>query len=292
MTKLNLLSKKTLLFAVFNVLLTFPFHSISKYNSNEKNSSASTFTPKKINISSSDDPLIIVIDPGHGGKDKGTSFAGFDEKDIVLEIAVALKIKLKNAIPNSKIFLTREKDQFVPLHSRIRYANNLKADVFISLHCNSYIDDQSVNGAEVHVLGLSNHNEKLNTAFRENASIFFESDRDKYYEWNDPDSPEAFIFFSTFQNLFLDESINIAAKMCQSKIGIQTFKQRGVKQSGLLVLRNATMPAILVETGYLSNDTDRNTMTSVGGQNQIAAWLANALMEHFIFDKKGIVMNK
>jgi N-acetylmuramoyl-L-alanine amidase len=90
----------------------------------------------------------------------------------------------------------------------------------------------------------------------------------------------------------LKESIELAAKFSQSSQGKQIYKQRGVKQSGLLVLRNAAMPALMIEVGYLTNEKDRSIMTQLSGQNQIAAWIANVLMEHFIFDKKGLVMSK
>jgi N-acetylmuramoyl-L-alanine amidase len=127
---------------------------------------------------------------------------------------------------------------------------------------------------------------------RENASVYFETDREKHYDWIDSDSPEAFIFLSTLHNFFLKESIELAAKFSQSGQGKQIYKQRGVKQSGLLVLRNAAMPALMIEVGYLTNEKDRSIMTQLSGQNQIAAWIANVLMEHFIFDKKGLVMSK
>ncbi|MBK7094496.1 MAG: N-acetylmuramoyl-L-alanine amidase [Saprospiraceae bacterium] len=292
MTKLNLLVKKALLFAVFNFFLTFPFHSSSKYYINEENSPTNTFSVQKVQKGESDSQLVIVIDPGHGGKDVGTSYEGIREKDVVLEISKALKRKIEAALPMSKVVLTRESDVFVPLHSRITVANNLNADLFLSVHCNSFIEDRNVNGSEIHVLGLGKNPDKLNTALRENASILFESDHEKNYDWHDPDSPEAHIFLSAFQNLFLGESIDLAVKFSRSNQIRPILKQRGVKQSGLLVLRNAAMPALLIETGYLSNGSDRSIMNMATGQNQIASWIANVLMEHFIFDKRGLVMNK
>lgn len=292
MTKLNLFIKKTLLFAVFNFFLTFPFHSVSKYNFNVEKSVSNTFSGQKINQNINDSVLVIVIDPGHGGKDAGTGYDGIYEKNVVLDISKALKGKIEAALPGSKVVLTRENDIFVPLHSRIRVANAMNADLFLSLHCNSFVEDSNVNGSEVHVLGLGNDPDKLNTALRENASILFESDHEKNYDWHDPDSPEAHIFLSAFQNIFLDESICLALKISKSNQIKPILKQRGVKQSGLLVLRNAAMPALLIETGYLSNINDRNIMNQPFGQNQIASWIANVLMEHFIFDKRGLVMNK
>ena len=292
MTKLNLLSKKALLFAVFNILLTSPFHSNSKYSINEKKSSVNTFSSQNVVLSQNSSELVIVIDPGHGGKDTGASHDGISEKDVVLDISLELKRKIEAALPNAKVILTRDTDVFLPLHSRIRVANNINADLFLSIHCNSYMEDKKVNGSEIHVLGLEHNTNNINTAMRENASILFESDHEKNYDWYDPDSPEAHIFISAFQNLFLDEGVELAVKLSNSNQIKQVLKQRGVKQSGLLVLRNAAMPALLIETGYLSNEKDRNIMIQQSGQNQIASWIANVLMEHFIFDKRGLVMNK
>lgn len=291
-TKLNTFVHLALLFTIFKFSLTFAQLFSSNNNNNEKSSHYYTQTEIKTTSQADFSDVVIVIDPGHGGKDAGTMHEGVAEKRIVLAVAKLLKSKLESAIPGVNVILTRENDVFVPLHKRAKIANNYNAALFISLHCNSYPEDISVHGAEIHVLGAETITDKINTALRENTSIFLENDYHDNYEWHDPDSPEAHIFLSTFQNIFLDESILIASKLGNSSQGRGLFKQRGIKQSGLLVLRNAAMPSMLIEMGYLSNAKDRASLNSSGGQNQIASWISNVMMEHFVIERKGFVANR
>jgi N-acetylmuramoyl-L-alanine amidase len=291
-TKLNYFVHLALLFTIFKFSLTFAQLINGKYVINEKTSHYYTQTDIKNSSGADFSDVVIVIDPGHGGKDDGALHEGIAEKRIVLSIAKSLKSKLESAIPGVNVILTRENDVFVPLYKRAKIANNHNAALFISLHCNSYSEDNSVHGAEIHVLGAESPGNKINTALRENASIFLESDYQNNYEWHDPDSPEAHIFLSTFQNIFLDESIEIASKLTKSNQGKEIFKQRGIKQSGLLVLRNAAMPSMLIEMGYLSNSNDRALLSSSGGQNLTASWISNVLMEHFVIERKGFAANR
>lgn len=291
MTKLILLSIKTLLFVLFNISLTVPLYLYGNRSINEiipesriKNHANSTDTGNR-------SELVIVIDPGHGGKDPGASSNGIEEKDIVLNIALILKDKIENAIPGSRVILTRENDVFLPLHERSRIANENDASLFISLHCNSFTDDIKVNGAEIFVLGHSTRSYDLDVALRENSSVYLESDFENNYDWYDADSPEAHIFLSAFENIFLEESLSVAGKLSNSGLMSPAINQRGVRQSGFLVMRNAAMPAILIETGFITNYNDRKMMTDPLGQNQIASWISNVLMEHFVFDKRGLALN-
>lgn len=291
-TKLNTFVHLALLFTAFKFSLTFALLFNYKYNINEKSPHYYTQTEIKKTSHADFSDVVIIIDPGHGGKDVGAIHDGIAEKRIVLSVAKLLKSKLESAIPGVNVILTRENDVFIPLYKRAKIANDNNAAIFISLHCNFYPEDNSVHGAEIHVLGTESVNDKINTALRENASIFLENDYQDNYDWHDPDSPEAHIFLSTFQNIFLDESILIASKLGNSSQGRGLFKQRGIKQSGLLVLRNAAMPSMLIEMGYLSNSKDRASLNSSGGQNEIAAWITNVLMEHFVIERKGFAANR
>jgi N-acetylmuramoyl-L-alanine amidase len=290
MTKLILLSKRTLLFVFFNISLTIPQNLQGNCFNNEiiPESDIKSESNKSDNEKRSE--LVIVIDPGHGGKDPGASYGAINEKDIVLEIALILKYKIENAIPGSRVVLTRDRDVFLPLYARARIANESDASLFISLHCNSYPNDINVKGAEVFVLGQSMRSYDLDVALRENSSVYLESDYENNYEWYESDSPEAYIFLSAFENLFLQESLSIAGKLSNSNLISAVTKQRGVRQAGFLVMRNAAMPAILIETGFITNSNDRKMMMDPLGQNQIASWISNVLMEHFVFDKRGIAM--
>lgn len=290
MTKLILLSKKTLLFVLFNISLTIPQHLYGNCCNNEIIPESRINSDANKSDTGKRSELVIVLDPGHGGKDSGASFNGIYEKDIVLKIAILLREKIKNAIPGSQVILTRESDVFLPLHARAKIANENNASLFISLHCNSFPGDIRVNGAEVFVLGHSTRSYDLDVALRENSSVYLESDYENNYDWYDAESPEAYIFLSTFENIFLQESLAMAGKLSRSNLITPVISQRGVRQAGFLVMRNAAMPAILVEAGFLTNENDRKTMTDPLGQNQIASWISNVLMEHFVFDKQGVAM--
>ncbi len=223
----------------------------------------------------------IVIDPGHGGKDKGTSFGKYNEKNITLEIALKLKKQLEIMLPELNIVLTRVNDTFIPLHRRVEIANTLGADLFISIHCNSFKEDKKINGIEVFTLGVTEAKDNLDVAFRENASVLLENDHQNNYDWYDPNSIEAHIFLATFQNIHMEESVLLASKLVGFLHRGSTMKNRGVKQSGFVILKQAVMPSILIETGFLSNPKDRKKLTTDKGQNGIANEISKAVVSYF-----------
>ena len=118
----------------------------------------------------------IVIDPGHGGKDIGCSASYHLEKDMTLKLSQYIKDQLEDSNPSLKVKLTRNTDIFIPLHERIGIANELNADLFISIHCNSF-HQEGINGSETYVLGIEEGDELLDIAKRENASVDFEEFR-------------------------------------------------------------------------------------------------------------------
>ena len=189
----------------------------------------------------------IVIDPGHGGKDNGTSGSNSVEKDLTLEVALQLKKEINSQFPNIKVILTREQDEFISLHKRSNIANLSNADLFISLHCN-HIDESYVNGSEIYILGLSKADENLQIVKRENA-IWDDQDN------NENENEESHILFSLYQNATLSSSADFGQLLEKNLTITTTLKQRGVKQAGFSVLKNATMPSVLVEIAYLSNSS-------------------------------------
>ncbi len=221
----------------------------------------------------------IVIDAGHGGKDHGCSGAHSKEKFIVLDIAKKLGALLKSYHPEIEVIFTRETDVFIPLDSRIKLANKNKADLFISIHAN-YIGKPHVNGTETYVMGLHRAEDNLAVAKRENSSILYESDYQSTYGGYDPNSPEAHILLSMFQNAYLDKSINFATKVENSFTNRTPLKSRGVKQAGFLVLRKATMPSTLIETGFLSSRNDEAYLMSSNGQDEVADAILKAITEY------------
>lgn len=217
----------------------------------------------------------VVIDPGHGGKDAGCRGAHSREKHIALEIAKKLGTTIEVAYPTIRVIYTRTVDKFVPLHQRAAIANRNKADLFISIHCNYISKASYVNGSETYVMGLHTANENLEVAKRENASILLEENYQKHYDY-DPNSTEGHIMLSMFQNAFLEQSILFAEKVENHIHHDANRKSRGVKQAGFLVLRETTMPSVLIEAGFLSNAKEEGFLRQHAGQQQMANAIFNA----------------
>ncbi len=222
----------------------------------------------------------VVIDAGHGGRDPGTVYKAVREKDITLSVALKLGKLIKKEHPAVEVLYTRDKDVFVELHDRGNFANKKNADLFISIHVNSAGKASAPSGSETFVMGLHKSDENMAVAQRENAVITYENDFSSKYEGYDPRSPESFIIFSLMQNAHLDQSMQMAS-FVQKELGNKPIKvNRGVKQAGFLVLWKSTMPAILVELGFLSNQTDREIMTSDNGQDKLAECLFKAFSSY------------
>ena len=218
----------------------------------------------------------VVIDAGHGGHDSGAVGKNSKEKDVTLSMALKLEKYLKQQMPDADVLLTRNTDVFIPLFSRIQFANDEKADLFVSLHCN-YISNAKTRGTETFVMGLHRAAENLEVAKRENASILLESNYLSNYDGYDPNSAEGHIIMSMYQNNYLDKSIEFAAKVEDQFSKLHLSKSRGVKQAGFAVLRRASMPAVLVEAGFLSNETDEAFLLSAEGQQIVVESIFNAI---------------
>lgn len=227
-------------------------------------------------------PYRIVIDPGHGGKDPGTSGSIVKEKDIVLDISIRVKAYLDQYPNEFSTNLTRSDDRFIPLHERSQMANEINADLFLSIHCNHF-HRESVNGTEVYVMGLHKTKENLAVAKRENQSILLEQDYQKHYDGYDPNSIEGHIMLSMFQSAYLLESIEISSNLL-NEIGSNTpLEKRKVKQAGFVVLRRASMPSALLEVAFLSNHKDQELMRSTEGRDQVAKSIANGILSYYGF---------
>jgi N-acetylmuramoyl-L-alanine amidase len=221
----------------------------------------------------------IVIDPGHGGHDPGCLGAHSREKHLALAIGKYFAEALKKNYPDLKVIMTRDKDVFIPLEERAQIATKNKADLFVSIHCNYIPKRSSVSGTETYVLGLHATEENLEVAKRENSAILYEDNYMETYGY-DPNSPEAHIIFSMYQNAFLEQSIRFAEKVQKHASLEASRRDRGVKQAGFLVLRHATMPSVLVEAGYLSNAAEENYLRSKKGQVEMANALLVAFSEY------------
>lgn len=218
----------------------------------------------------------IIIDAGHGGHDPGAVGKNSKEKDLTLNMALKLGELIQKTYPEIEVLQTRTTDVFIPLFRRIQYANEQNADLFISIHCN-FISSPKTRGTETFVMGLHRAAENLEVAKRENASILLESNYEANYDGYNPNSAEGHIMMSMYQNSYLDKSIEFAADVEAQFAASHLSKSRGVKQAGFAVLRRASMPAVLVEAGFLSNEIDEAFLLSEDGQKYITESLLKAI---------------
>jgi N-acetylmuramoyl-L-alanine amidase len=220
----------------------------------------------------------IVIDPGHGGHDSGCLGSSAKEKHIALEIALKLGALIEEKFPEVNVVYTRKSDVFVELYERAAIANRNHADLFICIHCNS--GGPVAFGAETYVMGLHKTEDNLNVAKRENATILLEKDYKQKYDGFDPNSPEANIIFSLYQNAYLAQSLKFASAIQQQFEEYAGRFNRGVKQAGFLVLYKTAMPSVLIETGFLTNKTEEKYLLSEKGQQNISQSIFKAFSEY------------
>jgi N-acetylmuramoyl-L-alanine amidase len=222
----------------------------------------------------------VVIDAGHGGHDPGAvGYHKAKEKDIALSIALHLGKLIEKNHPEIKVVYTRKTDVFVELHRRAAIANNNKADLFISIHCNSTKKSDPF-GVETWVMGLHKSAANLEVAKKENASILMEKNHVAKYDGFNPNSAEAYIIFSLFQNMYINQSLSLANAIQLNFRNKLKFFDRGVKQAGFLVLYKTSMPSVLVETGFVSNPKDEKYLNQVKGQESIAYSLYESFLNY------------
>lgn len=222
----------------------------------------------------------VVIDAGHGGKDPGALGKNSREKDIALSIALKTGEYIKKYLPDVEVIYTRKTDSFVELYRRAKIANDAKANLFISIHCNAS-RSTAASGTETYVMGLHKSQAQLEVAKLENAAILNEENFADMYEGFDPNQDEDYITLTMFQNAFLEQSTMLADEIQRQFRERVQRKDRGVFQAGFLVLYKTTMPGVLVETGFITNTEDERFLMSGDGQ----AYIASAIFRSFKFYK-------
>ncbi len=221
----------------------------------------------------------VVIDAGHGGKDPGSLGKHSSEKEIALAIALKAGKYIEDYFSEVKVLYTRKTDIYPGLKERAAVANNNKADLLISIHVNGN-ENSNVSGTESLVLGLHRAGENFEVAKRENSVILLEDNYQEKYEGFDPTSPESYIIFSLMQNLYFEQSITFAALMQEQFRERAMRKDRGVKQQGLLVLAQAAMPGVLIETGFITNPDEEKYLMSEEGQDYLASAIFRAFRDY------------
>jgi N-acetylmuramoyl-L-alanine amidase len=235
-------------------------------------------TKAESNIRKGEGLKTVVIDAGHGGHDSGCHGAASFEKHVALSVSLKLGKLIEQFFPDVKVVYTRKTDVFVELYRRAQIANENKADLFICIHCNS--GPKTAYGTETFVMGLHKSEDNLSVAKRENAVILQEDNYERQYDGFDPNSAEANIIFSLYQNAFLDQSLYFAGSVQEELTGFAKRHNRGVKQAGFLVLFKTTMPSVLIETGFLTNGEEERYLKSDAGQDQIAEGILRAFRSY------------
>ena len=253
---------------------------------------------------------IIVIDPGHGGKDPGCQGVTHKEKDISLAVALKLGKFIEEHMKDVKVIYTRTTDVFVELEDRAQIANKAKADLFISIHCNAagkpvMITDPKTGkqrprmyknrkgklvvvettnpvpfGSETYVMGMKNEEGKMKVATRENSAIFYEDDYEKKYGGFDPESEESYIIMSNYTSAYVIQSANLALKIQEEYASKAGRVNKGVHRQSIWVLWRTSMPSILTELGYLTNPLEESFMASAKGQDYLASALFRGLRKY------------
>lgn len=220
----------------------------------------------------------VVLDPGHGGNDPGavSRDGKTTEKELTLKIAKLVGNKINAAYPEVKVVYTRTDDRFIPLDDRAVIANKNKANLFISIHINSF-DNSKPDGFSTHILGESSNKNKdlfaynMNVCKKENSVILLEDDYSTKYQGFNPDDPQSFIFFHLMQNAFYEQSLLFAAEVqAQMKSSAALASDRGIHQDPFYVLWKTTMPAVLIENGFISNPKDLAILRTTSGLEKIA----------------------
>jgi N-acetylmuramoyl-L-alanine amidase len=220
----------------------------------------------------------VVLDAGHGGKDRGCSGASAREADVALGIILALGKQIKANMPDVKVIYTRKTDVFVELDERAAIANRNHADLFISVHCNA--GPGQSHGTEVWTMGLHKTTANLGVAQRENSVILQEKDYQKRYDGFDPHSPQSHILFSLFQSAYITNSLRFAQRVERQLRTSVSRPSRGVKQAGFIVLWKSTMPSVLIESGFLTNPTEERYLNDKANQSYMAAGIYRAFREY------------
>lgn len=235
----------------------------------------------------------VVIDPGHGGKDPGAlgKTRKTDEKHIVLSVSKKLGDKIKAAYPDVNVVYTRSTDVFVELKERANIAKRNKADLFISVHCNSAANTKAY-GASAWILGpkstrnpnnTSNYFEKSQSvAQRENSVMLLEDDYKTSYQDFDPESAESVISNNLLWMANYENSLMFAAEYDSyiHKAPYRVSGHTGIHQDVFYLLWATNMPSALLEIGFISNSADYAIMSTADGQEKIAQSIFNAFSNY------------
>ncbi len=221
--------------------------------------------------------MVVALDPGHGGEDPGAvGPSGLHEKDVVLSIAMQLRDQL-NKLPNMRVFLTRDRDFFVPLHERVRKARQAQADLFVSIHADAFFKPHA-QGASVFALsqGAASSTAARWMASRENAADMVGGMNTKA---KDPSVLHTLLDMSTTAQI--KESLRLGSEVLGQIGKVGALHKVQVEQAGFAVLKAPDIPSILVETAFISNPQEEAKLADPLYQAQLAQALTKGIQRYF-----------
>ncbi|MCD8291069.1 MAG: N-acetylmuramoyl-L-alanine amidase [Prevotella sp.] len=227
-----------------------------------------------------DKQFTLVIDAGHGGNDVGAKGSFSYEKNINLNVALAFGRYVEKNCKDVKVIYTRKTDVFVPLHERASIANKNHADVFMSIHTNALPAGRIARGFETYTMGMRRSDEKLSAAKRENSVIMIEKDYKEHYEGYDPNSPESTIMFEFINDKNMAQSIELAKYVQNSVCSTVGRENKGVKQDVFLVLRETSMPACLIELGFITTPDEEKFLNNNDNVEKMAKAIYQAFVQY------------
>lgn len=271
--------------AIVNITVGKEYTTNEVMNIENSNDIQITIHNKLFNQTSSSNKLkdkwefdVIVIDAGHGGQDAGAiGVNGVKEKDINLSIALKLGKLIGENMKDVKVVYTRKTDKFIDLYKRGKIANENNGKLFISIHCNSTPKKPSnANGFEVYLLRPGRTKEAISIAEFENSVIQYEENPNRYEKLTD----ENFILVSMAHSSYMKYSERFAEYLHKEFTNHPTLSSRGVKQAGFYVLVGASMPSVLIESGFLSNTNDAKHLSTSTGQQKFAEYVFSGIKKY------------
>jgi len=221
--------------------------------------------------------VTIALDPGHGGEDPGAIGAtGSREKDIVLAVAKRLKTKLE-ALPNTRVMLTRDGDYFVPLGTRVEKARKVQADLFVSIHADAFTVP-TARGSSVFVLSEKG---ATSTAARWLANDQNKADMIGGVNLGKHDKQLASVLFDLSTTAQINDSLKLGKAVLGEIGGINRLHKAAVEQAGFAVLKAPDIPSILVETAFISNPEEEAKLKDDGYQDQLANAITKGIKRYF-----------
>lgn len=220
---------------------------------------------------------IVVVDPGHGGKDPGTAANGVTEKNVNLAVGLLLERELKSM--GFDVVMTRRTDVYLKLQERTDIANKAKADVFVSVHVNALPSAKKTSGFEIYIMALPTDKDALNLAKIENREYVEGKANNNNAEVDKRTELLLRILGDMQQNNKINESTELAEALFKAG-NASSLPMKRVAQAPFFVLRGAGMPAVLLETGFVTNETEAKLLAHPGYQERIAKAMAAGVAEY------------